>query len=175
MEGKHVSLYIAMSLDGYIADESGSVAWFDQVDQDGDMGYAAFFENIDTVVMGKKTYQQIFSLTDAFPYADKAVYVFSSKQANTEDEHAKFVKGSSEDWLDSIESEKIWLVGGADLIKQFLKEKVIDEYVITVAPILLGKGIPLFDVASSIGLTLKAVSQFGQFAQLTYHNQEEAK
>lgn len=69
-----------MSLDGYIADENGSVEWLESVDSEGDAGYEAFFDNVDTVVMGRTTYQQIFSLTDTFPYSKKDVYVFLTQK-----------------------------------------------------------------------------------------------
>lgn len=52
MSGKQVALYIAVSLDGYIADENGSVEWLESIDSEGDAGYEAFFDNVDTVVMG---------------------------------------------------------------------------------------------------------------------------
>ncbi|EUJ32750.1 hypothetical protein MFLO_06584 [Listeria floridensis FSL S10-1187] len=170
---KHVSLYIAASLDGYIADELGSVAWLEAFEREDDAGYAAFLENVDTVVMGRTTYQQIFSLTDTFPYSKKNVYVFSRKKAQTADEYADFVSGNIRKWLDEIESTNIWLVGGAELVKEFLKEKAIDKFVITIAPVILGGGIPLFESDSRHLLELEEVAQYGQFAQLTYKNLEE--
>lgn len=56
MSEKQVALYIAVSLDGYIADENGSVEWLESIDSEGDAGYEAFFDNVDTVVMGRTTY-----------------------------------------------------------------------------------------------------------------------
>lgn len=173
MSEKQVALYIAVSLDGYIADENGSVEWLESIDSEGDAGYEAFFDNVDTVVMGRTTYQQIFSLTDTFPYSKKDVYVFSNTKAGTKDEYADFVTGTVDTWLNNIEGENIWLVGGAKLVKQFLEEKAIDRFVITIAPIILGKGIPLFEEDNEHALELEKVSHFGQFAQLTYKNLEE--
>lgn len=172
MANKRVSLYIAASLDGFIADELGSVEWLESVDSDGDAGYQAFFDNVDTVVMGRTTYQQIFSLTDTFPYSKKDVYVFSNKKAGSADEYADFVSGNINSWLNEIEGESIWLVGGAELVKQFLKEKAIDKFVITIAPIILGEGIPLFESDHRHHLVLEDVKRFGQFAQLVYRNEE---
>ncbi|WP_163655104.1 dihydrofolate reductase family protein [Listeria sp. PSOL-1] len=175
MSKKHVSLYIAMSLDGFIADESGSVEWLEKIDGGVDNGYQEFFNHIDTVVMGKTTYQQLFTLTDTFPYSKKDVYVFSTEKAGTKDEYANFVSGKVNDWLSGIHGERIWLVGGAALVKQFLKERAIDQFVITVAPIILGKGIPLFEQDSIHPLKLDDVTRFGEFAQLTYKNLEDER
>ncbi|WP_239255091.1 dihydrofolate reductase family protein [Listeria ilorinensis] len=173
MSEKQVSLYIAVSLDGYIADEDGSVSWLESIDSEGDAGYEAFFDNVDTVVMGRTTYQQIFSLTDTFPYSKKDVYVFSNTKAGTQDEYADFVSGTVDNWLNEISGEHVWLVGGAQLVKQFLKEKAIDRFVLTIAPIILGKGIPLFEQDDTHTLELEEVARFGQFAQLIYRNVEE--
>ncbi|EUJ52731.1 hypothetical protein MCOL2_12609 [Listeria fleischmannii FSL S10-1203] len=167
MANKRVSLYIAASLDGFIADELGSVEWLESVDSEGDAGYQAFFDNVDTVVMGRTTYQQIFSLTDTFPYSKKDVYVFSNKKAGSADEYADFVSGNINSWLNEIEGESIWLVGGAELVKQFLKEKAIDKFVITIAPIILGEGIPLFESDHRHHLVLEDVKRFGQFCAIS--------
>lgn len=80
MSEKQVALYIAVSLDGYIADENGSVEWLESIDSEGDAGYEAFFDNVDTVVMGRTTYQQIFSLTDTFPYSKKMSTFFPTRK-----------------------------------------------------------------------------------------------
>ncbi len=170
---KRVSLYIAVSLDGYIADELGSVEWLEKIQGEGDSGYEAFFDSVDTVVMGRTTYQQVFSLTDTFPYSKKDVYVFSRSKNEPADEYAAFVSGNVRDWLATIDGANIWLVGGAGLVRQFLKEEAIDKFVLTIAPVILGSGIPLFEADHPHSLKLEEVTRFGEFAQLTYGKLEE--
>lgn len=80
-------LFIASSLDGYIATQDESLEWLHEVEGEGDNGYSEFYETVDTVLLGKKTYDWIMKLgLDEFPYKDKACYVFSrSAHEDTED------------------------------------------------------------------------------------------
>lgn len=77
---KPTVMYIATSLDGYIAREDGSIDWLEETE--GDNGYGDFYKNIDTVIMGNTTYQQIHTMAEEFPYQDKACYVFSKGKKN---------------------------------------------------------------------------------------------
>ncbi|MBC1433946.1 dihydrofolate reductase [Listeria rocourtiae] len=172
MTNKRIELFIAVSLDGYIADGEGSVGWLEEIEGDGDNGYTTFLNEIDTVVMGHTTYKQLFTLTDTFPYSKKHVYVFSNEKAGTKDEYAAFVNGSVKSWLENTEGKSIWLVGGAQLVKKFLDENQIDRFIITVAPIILGDGIPLFEKGTRELLHLEAVEKYGQFTQMTYRKKE---
>ncbi|EUJ46478.1 dihydrofolate reductase family protein [Paenilisteria rocourtiae] len=172
MTNKRIELFIAVSLDGYIADGEGSVGWLEEIEGDGDNGYMTFLNEIDTVVMGHTTYKQLFTLTDTFPYSKKHVYVFSNEKAGTKDEYAAFVNGSVKSWLENTEGKSIWLVGGAQLVKKFLDENQIDRFIITVAPIILGDGIPLFEKGTRELLHLEAVEKYGQFTQMTYRKKE---
>lgn len=172
MTEKRIDLFIAMSLDGYIADITGSVGWLEEIEGKGDNGYTTFLDEIDTVVMGHTTYKQLFTLTDTFPYSKKHVYVFSNEKAGTKDENAAFVNGSVKNWLETTEGKSIWLVGGAQLVKKFLEENQIDRFIITVAPIILGDGTPLFEKGVRELLHLEEVVKFGQFTQMTYRKKE---
>ncbi|EUJ24109.1 dihydrofolate reductase [Listeria grandensis] len=172
MTEKRIELFIAMSLDGYIADKAGSVAWLEEIEGEGDNGYTTFLDEIDTVVMGHTTYKQLFTLTDTFPYSKKHVYVFSNEKAGTKDEYAAFVNGSVKNWLENTSGKSIWLVGGAQLVKKFLEEQQIDRFIITVAPIILGDGTPLFEKGTKEQLELEEVVKYGQFTQMTYRKKE---
>lgn len=89
---RQVVLYIAVSLDGYIARENGEIDWLYDVEGEGDNGYSEFYQTIDTVLMGNKTYEHTFELADQFPYPDKGCYVFSRSERQPSP-HVTFVKG----------------------------------------------------------------------------------
>lgn len=147
---RDIILYIATSLDGYIAKNDGSVDWLlgESSNLNIDNGYNEFYSSIDTVVMGRTTYEQVINelSPDIWVYEGKKCYVATSvkRQSNEKVEFVseditKFIKG-----LKSQEGKDIWLVGGGKLIDQFIKKDLIDKYIITIIPTILGYGIPLF-------------------------------
>ncbi len=142
-----VILYIAESVDGYIARKDGRLDWLTPYEgQAEDYGYADFLKTIGTVIMGHTTYRQVLSFGD-FPYPEQACFVFSTDRSKERDEHVTFVRGNVAESLDRIRDQHtgdIWLVGGSILIDAFLKQDLIDEFIITTVPVLLGDGIPLF-------------------------------
>ena len=169
---RNLILYIAASLDGYIATEDDSLEWLFNVEGEGDNGISEFYETVDTVFMGKKTYDWIMKHeTGEFPYKNKECYVFTrSTMEDTED--VKFtnknVVGLTNE-LKSQEGSNIWLVGGGELLQSFLKEKLVDEIILTVAPTIIGKGIPLFKGGDyQLDLILKGTRTFNQFVELHY-------
>ncbi|MDW7732869.1 MAG: dihydrofolate reductase family protein [Methanolobus sp.] len=136
-------LFIAASLDGYIARPDGSVDW---LFTDGDYGYQEFYDSIDIVLMGRKTYEQVLEFGD-YPYSDKKSFVFIRKDITPSDKNASFVSkdivGFTESLLKAGNSD-IWLVGGSEIIKIFLEHDLIDDIIVSIHPIILGEGIPLF-------------------------------
>jgi dihydrofolate reductase len=165
-------LYIASTLDGYIAREDDSLDWLFKAEGQDDNGYSNFYETIDTILIGRRTYEQILLLENGnFPYKDKKCYVFS-KSVNETNEHVEFVDVDIVNFTNKLkgqEGKNIWIVGGGALLHSFLKEKLVDEFMITLAPALIGKGIPLFQKADlEMELSLKGITRFNQFAQLTY-------
>lgn len=164
-----VKLYIATTLDGYIADKDDNLQWLFDVVGDGDNGYNAFISTIDTVLMGKRTYDWIKeNEPDNWSYSDKDCYVFS-RQKLSDTEQVKFVH--PENLVDFVSGLKgnIWNVGGGELIKLFLEHQLVDEYQITVAPVLLGEGIPLFPKGNYVEkLELIGTTTYGQFVELHY-------
>lgn len=173
---RKVMLYIATSLDGYIATEEDSLDWLFKVEGEGDNGYSEFFDTIDTIVLGRRTYDWIMEAEkDNFPYKNKACYVFtkSKHEANND---VEFVDGDVVELINSlknIEGKNIWIVGGGKLLSNLIKENLVDEFVITVAPTLIGRGIPLFNKQDiEIELDLKSVRQFNQLVELHYVKRE---
>lgn len=138
-------LYIASSLDGYIAGPDGEIDW---LFTDQDYGYPEFIKTIDTVFLGRKTYEEILQYDLPYPYADIKSYVFTSQPDKFSSDHdITFTsENPAELWksLHSKEGKNIWLVGGGELISPFVNQNLIDRYIIAVHPFILGKGIELF-------------------------------
>lgn len=141
----NITLYIAASLDGFIADSDGGVDWLPHNDG-GDYGYAEFYERVEALAMGRRTYDQILGF-GAWPYPGKPAYVFTSDPPPEGLPGVHFVRTDAASFAKTIAarySGTVWLVGGANLSEQFRQHGLIDEYRIFVIPIILGRGIPLF-------------------------------
>jgi len=155
---KKVILYIAQSLDGYIATKDGGVAWLDNYFSK-EFGTEKFIEEMNTVIQGNTTYEQFKS-----KYPGKNCYVFSENASTLSEEDITFVKGGVADFIKSLDentNKNIWLVGGSNLITQFLNEQQIDEMRIFVMPVLLKNGIPLFqNIETSPKLTLQNTKSY---------------
>jgi dihydrofolate reductase len=135
-------LFIASSLDGYIATSSGDVDW---LFTDQDYGYTDFFAQVDTVIMGRRTYEQVLSFGEFF-YAGTQGFVFS-KTRDGSDENVKFISSDLPAFIEQLKSgtgKDIWLVGGSEIIQVCLQHDLIDKFIISIHPIILGEGIPLF-------------------------------
>ena len=144
-------LYIATSLDGYIAGPNGELDWLDPGDGHNpggqlDYGYKEFYESIDTTLMGNSTYPITLTVPE-FPYPDKTNYVFTRGAPPPDAPHVRFVSGDIAAFVGSLKEEagrNIWLVGGGQVNAVMLNNGLIDEMILTVFPIALGEGIPLF-------------------------------
>ena len=151
MSQRKIILYIATSLDGFIARENGELDWLpgssgEEDPEANDCGYGEFIESVDTVLMGNKTYQQILSFDVEYPYKDKANFVFS-KTPTTQDQYAQFIHEDVESFISKLKSapgKDIWLVGGGQLASLCIKNNLVDEVILFVIPIMIGKGIRLF-------------------------------
>lgn len=140
---RKVILFIASSLDGYIAKASGEVDW---LFTDQDYGYADFLAGVDTILMGRRTYEQVLSFGE-FPYKGTQCFVFSRTRGGERDEYVTFISGNIESFVRGLKNgtgKNIWLVGGSEVIQSFMSHDLIDEFIISVHPIVLGDGIPLF-------------------------------
>lgn len=156
------SVYIAKSLDGFIAGANGEIDWLESIanPDNNDMGYHEFMERIDALVMGRNTFELVNSFDIEWPYV-KPVFVLST----TLNEIPKklrdkvfLTKGSLQEVIAKLKSlghHRLYIDGGKT-IQSFLKEDLIDEMIITTFPILLGQGIPLFSNNDKV-LTFKHV------------------
>lgn len=147
---KKNKVFIATSLDGYIADENGKIDWLHSIpnpDQN-DMGYGEFIAQIDALVMGRTTFETICGFDMGWPYK-KPVFVLSNSLTSIPKAYkgkAELVNGTLNDILHTIHNRgysNLYIDGGKT-IQSFLKEDLIDEMTITIIPYLLGGGTPLF-------------------------------
>lgn len=141
----HAAVFIAVSLDGYIARADGSIDWLtERGEQAGDTGYGEFMASIDTVVLGRKTYETV--LTFGFwPYDGKQVEVLSTTLAPDADERV-IVHRTLEGLVETLNdrgAQRVYTDGGT-VIQTFLRAGLLNELTITTVPVLLGTGIPLF-------------------------------
>jgi len=171
--GRKVILYIAMSLDGYIAKPDGDITFLSIVEQEGeDYGYSDFIKTVDTVVVGRKTYDKILSMGFDFPHSDKDAYIIT-RTSRPSVGSVKFYTDSLIDLVARLKSEDgkhIFVDGGAEIVNELLKDNLIDEFYISVIPVLLGEGIPLFKGGRpEIGLKLISSKSFDKgLVQLHY-------
>lgn len=143
-------VFIATSLDGYIADKNGGIDWLDSIPEINtiDSGYAEFTSQIDALVMGRSTFETVCGFDIAWPY-QKPVFVVSTTLSEIPEKYkgkAHLLKGTLTEILMQIHQKgynRLYIDGGK-LIQSFLREDLIDEMVITIIPVLLGSGIPLF-------------------------------
>lgn len=145
---RQVILYIAMSLDGYIAKPQDDLSFLSIVEKEGeDYGYADFMSTIDTVILGRKTYDWVMNHVVEFPHADINSYIITRNSKPTIGKTV-FYSGDLTDLVKKLKSEKgkhIFCDGGAEIVNEFLKNDLLDEIIISIIPILVGNGIRLFN------------------------------
>ena len=172
---RKISLFIAMSLDGYIADRKGGVDWLKgQGNEDESIdSYSEFVKNIDTILMGWNTYHQIVAelSPEKWVYGDFTTYVITHKE-HTSSEKVRFINVNPTDLVKELKEEcgkDIWICGGASLVQQLINENLIDYYYITVIPTLLGSGIRLFEnTVNEIKLKLLKTQSYNGMTELIY-------
>lgn len=141
---RKVVLGLGISLDGYIARPDGAV---DFLFMPKDYSMGPFFATIDTAIMGRKTYEDALKMGGGFGGSKMKTYVFSHSQPPGERRGVTFVSQSPKAFVDKLRKppgKNIWLMGGGELARDFLKDDVVDELYIGVVPVLIGEGRPLF-------------------------------
>lgn len=171
MQSPLIRLYIAASVDGFIATPDGGVGWLDPFQSD-DLGYGQFLAEIGTVVMGRKTYDQLLGFGGGWPYQGKRTVVLTTRPLEP-------VAPDIEAWSGAIDGlvaglgqgeGDVWLVGGAKAARPFFDGGFVDRIELSVIPVLLGEGIPLFERSSHAqSLRLRETKTFPNgIAQLIY-------
>ena len=172
---RKVILYIAMSLDGYIADRNGNVDWLNGQDIDAENRdtYSEFIQDIDTDVMGWKTYHQIVTelSPDEWIYSALTSYIITHK-ALPSTENIRFVQDNPCCIVQRLKEESgqgIWICGGANIIHPLVQAELIDEYCISIIPTLLGSGIRLWcEIEKELKLKLVRTQSYNGITELHY-------
>ena len=144
------TVYIARSLDGFIADSNGGLEWLHQVpnQEGGDYGFSEFIARIDGILMGRKTYESVIDFDVPWPY-EKPVFVLSSTLTEVPGEFTDkvcIVNGAPDEVITSLNQrgfQNLYIDGGLT-IQSLLSKDLIDELILTDVPVLLGGGVPLF-------------------------------
>ena len=177
---KKNSVFIATSLDGYIADKNGGIDWLNSTPNpnNDDMGYIEFTNAIDAIVMGRKTFETVCGFDGEWPYT-KPVFLLSgtlNKVPKSHDEKVFLVKGTLTEILEQIYEQGYYhlYIDGGTTIQNFLKADLIDEMRITTIPILLGGGSPLFsELPKALKFELvKAKTYLNQLTQNHYQRKQ---
>lgn len=161
------SVFIAASLDGFIARADGGIDWLSIVERAGeDYGFKAFFDTVSTLVVGRKTHEVALGF-DTWPYAGKRVVVLT-RSSFTARHGEEFFAGEVSELVAKLDG-RIYVDGG-DVIAQFLAANLIDDVTVSVIPIMLGGGAPLSpSIGRDVRLALKSHRAFESgLVQLTY-------
>ncbi len=148
---RKVILYIAQSIDGFIEDSDGAIDFLDCVAKEGeDYGYEEFNKTIDTIIVGRKTYQKVLQM--GFPYHPdkKKVYVIS-RQKKEDFDNVCFFNGNITELVEQLKTnpgKNIYCDGGAEIVRLLLKNNLIDEIILSIIPTILGTGKRLFEEIS---------------------------
>ena len=157
---RKVILYIAMSLDGYIASPDNGLEFLSMVEEkDQDYSYKDFVNTVDTVIVGRKSYEKVLSMGMEYPLSNKDLYIMT-RTPRPAVGSTKFYTGNLKELVLNLKSQKgksIYVDGGAEIANEMMMDNLIDEFYISVIPILLGNGISLFN-NSRPQLPLKLVS-----------------
>jgi len=146
---RKLSLFIATSLDGYIAKPNDDLSFLKLVEQEGeDYGYAEFTANIDTIILGRKTYDYVLREIGSSHYdnGQRDVYVITRTERPSVG-RTTFYTGNLTELIQRLKSESgknIYCDGGAEIVNELLKSDLIDEFIISIVPILVGNGTRLF-------------------------------
>lgn len=165
------SIFIAISLDGFIARPDGAIDWLSVVERPGqDYGFRAFYDTVDTLVMGRKTYETALGF-DAWPYAGKRCVVLTSRALSPRHGERAYA-GEPAALVPELYAEgarRVYVDGG-NVIGQFLSAGLVDDLTVSIVPVLLGQGLPLTPgLGRDVRLTLSEERRFESgLVQLVY-------
>ncbi|WP_302133298.1 dihydrofolate reductase family protein [Thomasclavelia spiroformis] len=172
---RKVILYIAMSLDGFIASKDGKVNWLhgQNDDEENIDTYSSFIKDVDTVIMGWNTYYQVKNelSPDNWVYDSLTSYIITHRKLDSTN-NINFVQKNSSELVKDLKQKNdksIWICGGAKIIQPLIQDNLIDEYYISVIPTILGDGIKLFEpVSNELKLKLKSTQSYNGITELIY-------
>ena len=135
--------YMACSANGYIADAEGGIGFLDAFDG-VDFGYDAYFASIDSLIMGRATFDQVRGFDLPWPYGGKPCHVMTSTDLSGPAQGASRWTGGLADYAATMRGKTAWVVGGARLQADFIAAGLLDRLTLFIIPVLLGRGLPLF-------------------------------
>lgn len=139
--------YVAVSLDGFIAPPDESVDWLSSYNAGGeDYGFGEFYNTVDALIEGSKTYEQALTFSE-WPHPGKPCWVVTSRKFESKQPEVHFTSDTPAELIHHVSSQghkRIWLVGGSRLAASFRAAGLITEYVLSIVPVFLGAGRPLF-------------------------------
>jgi dihydrofolate reductase len=146
MERKLV-LFIAMSLDGFIAGPNDDLSWLSEVEREGeDYGYGEFMATVDATIVGRRTYDKVLSMGYDFPHADKESYIITRIEREPIG-NIRFYSGDIKTLVASLKAKPgktIFCDGGAEIVNLLMQDRLIDQFIISIIPVFLGSGVRLF-------------------------------
>ncbi|MFN8143710.1 MAG: dihydrofolate reductase family protein [Bacteroidia bacterium] len=147
MNQRKIILYIACSVDGYIAGPNDNLDFLSMVERPSeDYGYQKFTDTIDAVIMGRKTYDKVLSFGIPFPHSGRNCFVVT-KTKTGKTEHVTFWNSDPDILVRELlkqPGKDVFVDGGASLVDALMKHNLIDRYIISTIPVFIGDGIPLF-------------------------------
>lgn len=166
MNQRKLILYISMSLDGFIASKDDDISWLSMVEKKGeDYGYVNFTKDVDTYIIGRKTYEVVLGLTGGeFPQAKNFKCFVITRESRADENGVTFYNGNIEALVKQLKEEEgknIYCDGGGQIVKLLMEKDLIDEYIISIIPIMLGDGKRLFlGETEQVKLKNKSVKKF---------------
>ena len=160
---------MVLSVDGFIADKEGNLDFSVKANK-ADKDFNSFYKSVDTIVMGRKTYDQVRSLYPKI-LKEKKVFVITH-YLRQEEEGVSFIHENIIDTLSTLKKKagkNIWVMGGSELVNLLMKENLIDTFILTTAPLLIGDGKRLFHEGNRpTDLGLEDVTRFDDYVKATY-------
>ena len=175
MEHRKLVLYISMSLDGFLAKENDDLSWLSIVEKEGeDYGYGKMMERCDAYIVGRRTYDVVLGLTGGeFPQSKMFECYVITRQEIESKSGVKFYNGDLEALVQKLKSKPgkdIYCDGGGQIVKMLMEKNLIDEYIVSVIPTVIGSGKRLFKGGiNGLNIDLIESKQFESgLAQLRY-------
>jgi len=170
-----IQYFAAGSIDGFIADSGGGLDWLSQFDgvEGKSRYYETFFADVGCLAMGSRTYQYVLDLDEPWSYGDRPTWVFTRHHLPSIDgADLRFVSGDvglqHAAMCRAAAGRNVWLVGGGDLVAQFVSQDLLDELWLGLAPVILGGGAPLLPARSDAPWSLREMVRLGDFVKLRY-------
>jgi dihydrofolate reductase len=141
--------FVAATVDGFIATPEGDLDWLTSIEGGADDTYKRFLPTVGALAMGASTYEWMLANVKEWPYPDLPTWVFTHRELRAfESADLRFVSGTPAEHIEDLRSaageRNLWMVGGGELASQFAKAELLDDLLLTVAPVVLGEGIRLF-------------------------------